>query len=664
MSAGNLVVSLLMNTGSFETDTKRAERRSKQMAAEIDKAFKLAAGAAVAAGGAFLALTYKVINNADATAKAARSIGITTEALSSLQHAADLSGLSSQELNQSLIRLNKAAADGNKAFAAMGVQVRDARGNLKSTDALLKEVSDKFASYADGAEKSALAQELFGRSGANMISFLNAGSAGLTEMQEEAEKLGIVISGDLARASEQFNDNISRIQKSVMGLVVQIAGPLVNALAAATTEFLKAAQGADTFFGALERGLKGGVVGDRSTIEGAARDIERLTDELAKLDRLIAQYDGQEIPINLQFERGALSADLAAAMRNYEQFAAKLALPTPDAPTQAAPTVGGSNEAIAQRKQADKEYHDWIRGMEEASANHIYKVQSERLDRQSAEERAYADWMEEMRQGEEARYLERLEAREEADKGYWERWLESADEAMTSFDDLAAAVLDRFASGFGNAFEKMVFDSQNLGDAVRGMAESMARSIVNALGQMAAQWLAYQAVQMVVGKTTQASASTAQTFGAMAAQQMAAINAFASTAAIPIVGPAMAPAAAGAALAATSPFVATVASLGAAAVGARATGGPVSQGAPYLVGERGPELFMPNTAGSIVPNNKLNGGGNVTINLIEDKSRAGKTEERDNGGMREVDVFVADILGDGPRSKAVQKAFGLQRRGY
>jgi hypothetical protein len=142
----------------------------------------------------------------------------------------------------------------------------------------------------------------------------------------------------------------------------------------------------------------------------------------------------------------------------------------------------------------------------------------------------------------------------------------------------------------------------------------MARSVINALGQMAAQWLAYQAVQMIVGKTTQAGASSAQTFGAMAAQQMAAINAFASTAAIPIVGPAMAPAAAGAALAATSPFVATIASLGAAAVGARANGGPVSADAPYLVGERGPELFVPNTTGKIISNEQMSKNNGLVVN--------------------------------------------------
>ena len=49
--------------------------------------------------------------------------------------------------------------------------------------------------------------------------------------------------------------------------------------------------------------------------------------------------------------------------------------------------------------------------------------------------------------------------------------------------------------------------------------------------------------------------------------------------------------------------------------GARATGGPVSGNRAYLVGERGPELFMPNGAGNIVPNNRLGGGGVATVRL-------------------------------------------------
>jgi lambda family phage tail tape measure protein len=43
----------------------------------------------------------------------------------------------------------------------------------------------------------------------------------------------------------------------------------------------------------------------------------------------------------------------------------------------------------------------------------------------------------------------------------------------------------------------------------------------------------------------------------------------------------------------------------------KAAGGPVSAGQPYIVGERGPEVFMPNNAGSIIPNNQIGGGGSA-----------------------------------------------------
>jgi TP901 family phage tail tape measure protein len=52
----------------------------------------------------------------------------------------------------------------------------------------------------------------------------------------------------------------------------------------------------------------------------------------------------------------------------------------------------------------------------------------------------------------------------------------------------------------------------------------------------------------------------------------------------------------------------------------RVDGGPVSGGTPYMVGERGPELFVPGTSGSIVPNHSLLGGGGVTVNVYGDVS--------------------------------------------
>ena len=65
-----------------------------------------------------------------------------------------------------------------------------------------------------------------------------------------------------------------------------------------------------------------------------------------------------------------------------------------------------------------------------------------------------------------------------------------------------------------------------------------------------------------------------------------------------------------------------------------AMGGPVSSGESYIVGERGPELFSPSGSGSIIPNNKLGGGGsttNITINTV-------------TGNPAEIERVVVDAL--------------------
>ena len=61
--------------------------------------------------------------------------------------------------------------------------------------------------------------------------------------------------------------------------------------------------------------------------------------------------------------------------------------------------------------------------------------------------------------------------------------------------------------------------------------------------------------------------------------------------------------------------------------GGRAVGGPVNAGTSYVVGERGPELFMPNTSGTIVPNNRLGGQGTV-INLTVNGAIDGESTAR------------------------------------
>jgi hypothetical protein len=224
----------------------------------------------------------------------------------------------------------------------------------------------------------------------------------------------------------------------------------------------------------------------------------------------------------------------------------------------------------------------------------------------------------------------------ELNAGYWDQWLAKQQESMTTFDDVAAGALNTFKTAAGAAFEGIIFDSENASDAVRNFAEAMGRSVINALGQMAAEWAAYYLVQSLMGKTAQAGAAAAMTANASATSLQAGISAFASTAAIPIIGPALAPGAMAAAIAATSPMVAAISTLATAAVAGRALGGQTLAGESYIVGERGPELLtMGGSNGRITPNDMLRGSPKSTE---KQSSQAQLNVKVENYGSSEISV--------------------------
>jgi hypothetical protein len=78
------------------------------------------------------------------------------------------------------------------------------------------------------------------------------------------------------------------------------------------------------------------------------------------------------------------------------------------------------------------------------------------------------------------------------------------------------------------------------------------------------------------------------------------------------------------------------------AVNFRANGGPVTSGSPYIVGERGPELFVPGRSGSIVPNNQLAGGGDTNVVVNVDASGS-KVEGNDQQGNQLGRVIAASV---------------------
>jgi len=277
-------------------------------------------------------------------------------------------------------------------------------------------------------------------------------------------------------------------------------------------------------------------------------------------------------------------------------------------------------------------------------------------------------------------------------------------------------------SSVGSAFESMALDGQTFGESVSNITRSLFGSVINSLGQMAAQWGVNQAMQLVFGQTSAAVAAqqiaqvgavtAAETSGAaavatakVAADGVATASSLASTATTT----AAQTAAAGTTLAAWLPaaLVASIGSFGAAAVvggtallaafalikgfesggytggGGRKQVAGVVHGQEFVVNAEGTKrnralleainagerVSVAGSGGSMV-STKASGGTqvpvttqtSVTVNLIEDRSRAGTVDQRTaENGQLEIDAFVADIWGGGERAQAIEAAFGLSR---
>ncbi|WP_460420829.1 phage tail tape measure protein [Pseudomonas sp. ZL2] len=160
----------------------------------------------------------------------------------------------------------------------------------------------------------------------------------------------------------------------------------------------------------------------------------------------------------------------------------------------------------------------------------------------------------------------------------WQNYVDYAQDYAAQAADFVSGSLGSATSELGGAFNDIITESKDADDAVADAAAGMAKSMVRALSDMAAQWLIYQGVQALVGKGAQSVASLGMVANAQAMSFQAQLAAYASTAAIPLVGPAAAPAAAAAAAAATAPMVAAVSTTSAMAGAGFMDGGYTGHG--------------------------------------------------------------------------------------
>lgn len=168
--------------------------------------------------------------------EAAQKLGITAEAVQELGYAASFSSISQEGLEAALgklaINLDEVATKGKgpaaDALRRLGVSMNDLKG--ETLDQNLEVIAERFSKMPDGITKTALAVDLFGKSGKELIPFLNEGQEGIVRLRNEAEELGLVIDGETTKSLAEFNDEQEKLGHTLTGLKNQVVIALLPAI--------------------------------------------------------------------------------------------------------------------------------------------------------------------------------------------------------------------------------------------------------------------------------------------------------------------------------------------------------------------------------------------------------------------------------------------------
>ncbi len=629
---GKLIFEMSANVARLQEDMRKARSTVESTMGSIKSAVNLAKGALAGLGVSVGAMEFThmiegAIGAQDALAKLSQRTGVSAEMLSGMRLAAKQAGTDMDTVGTVINRLEKTmlgfATEPTEqmkvAFGALGLSQKEVEDGLKHMDTFLPDLAKRLASTGTAAEQAALAQVLFGRAGAQTLPFLRQ-LAETAQIHAERTKEEI-------EAAERLHDQMEALEHRTELLKESLANALVPTLTDVIEQFNKAKSAAAGFQQALGAAF-------------ASHDVP--ADIGARLKEVNAQIErAKSMPVlpgflpggaslnllrnadlgRLQAERGFLLAQqreqalaLTKGMDTSDQVSRQFQRPldlsalVPERKHGAGGSGASPYEAELKRLKEEVLTTQKLTATEKVLAEiddgrygALSKNQKDALVRLTAQidvakedaktqqqikqitEEAQRKELEHRRQiDQEAESVRRLidptrQYKEELEK--IDALLQSgaitmteATEASIKVSDQMDAVLERVnkkasdANDIGrqlgltmtSAFEKAVTGGESFRKVLQGLDRDIAQIIMR------------KTITEPLGSAISNAVSGSGISGFFS-------NIFSS-----IFG------------------------------GGKAAGGPVSAGTPYLVGEAGPELFVPPGSGSIVPNSALNGGAGDT----------------------------------------------------
>lgn len=282
------------------TDETRAafasvSRNLDQLKSSVGLVSRAIPAVAAALAALNIAQSFKsAIDAADQLDELSQKVGISAETISSLSLAiklggTDIDGFTNglKKLSVNMVEAQRGAGDAADAFKAIGVSVESSPGALKSVDEVLLDLAEKFEQMEDGAGKTALAMQIFGKAGADLVPFLNQGRSGIERLREEAKRLGLVIGGETAAAAGRFKDNLDVLEESAGAMSKQLIAGLLPSLVRISEQMRIAAQNGGILAGVMALFREAAIEAfSDSTLERIDKTNQKIAEQLQIIERL------------------------------------------------------------------------------------------------------------------------------------------------------------------------------------------------------------------------------------------------------------------------------------------------------------------------------------------------------------------------------------------
>lgn len=236
----------------------------------------LAGMAAGLTAGAFASMIKGSIDAGVKLTELSARVGVGIEALSQYKYVAEANSISLDTLSGAFqkmqVNLSKASEGSGAAADALqllGISTTDLAA--LEPDAQFEAIADALSKVGNKSDQTRLAVQLFGKAGAQLLPIMEDGAAGLAEMREEADRLGLTISKDTAAKLSAFDDQLDRLGGQAEGLKNQMAAALLPALSDIADAFESTevqSDGFETAMSAVGGVLKGVAFAGVAVVEG------------------------------------------------------------------------------------------------------------------------------------------------------------------------------------------------------------------------------------------------------------------------------------------------------------------------------------------------------------------------------------------------------------